>query len=177
MARSAMGPNALKIRAEDASCFTCYKLKYMKRFFQTFLFAAMITAFCSCEEEKMQKDGAWDPVELDKSHVEFPSEGGQNTVVALNYTRWWINGGYEVATQVGGHIEYTNYIHATSSGGEQACTYDVLDGGWYRVVVPEQGKSNTVIITVDPHDDAKPRRALVEMQAGNAFAKFSISQR
>ena len=31
-------------------------------------------------------DGAWDPIELDKTHVNFPPEGGQNTVSALNYS-------------------------------------------------------------------------------------------
>ena len=52
-----------------------------------------------------------------------------------------------------------------------------LMGGWYHVTVPKNGKGNTVIITVDPHDDTKPRQAIIEMQAGNAFAKISISQR
>ena len=67
----------------------------MKRFFQTILFAIAIMVACSCEE--LQKDGAWDPVELDKSNIEFTAEGGQETVTALNYTSWWINGGYESA--------------------------------------------------------------------------------
>lgn len=51
-----------------------------------------------------------------------------------------------------------------------------FDGGWYHILVPDKGKSNTVIITVDPHDDTKPRQATIEMQAGNAFTKFTISQ-
>ena len=139
----------------------------MKRFFQIILFAVAIMTIWSCEET--QSDGAWDPIELDKNHVDFPQEGGQNTVSALNYTTWWINGGYETSPQ--------EYVHATSSEGEEACTYDVLDGGWYHILVPDKGKSNTVIITVDPHDDTKPRHATIEMQAGNAFTKFSISQR
>ena len=66
----------------------------MKRFFQTILFATAIMVACSCEE--LQKDGAWDPVELDKSNIEFPAEGGQETVTALNYTSWWINGLYDI---------------------------------------------------------------------------------
>ena len=132
----------------------------MKRFFQTILFAAAIMVACSCEE--LQKDGAWNPVELDKSNIEFPAEGGQETVTALNYTSWWINGGYESAVQVNGKWEYTNYV---------------LDGGWYHVTLPDNGKSNTVVIAVDPHDDTKPRQAVIVMQAGNASAKISISQR
>ena len=132
----------------------------MKRFFQTILFAAAIMVACSCEE--LQKDGAWNPVELDKSNIEFPAEGGQETVTALNYTSWWINGGYESAVQVNGKWEYTNYV---------------LDGGWYHVTLPDNGKSNTVVIAADPHDDTKPRQAVIVMQAGNASAKISISQR
>ena len=29
-------------------------------------------------------------------------------------------------------------------------TYDILEGSWYHVMVPDKGKSNTIIITVDP---------------------------
>ena len=52
-----------------------------------------------------------------------------------------------------------------------------LDGGWYHVIVPDKGKSNTVIITVDPlSGDGNPREAIIEMQAGDAFTKISIAQ-
>ena len=135
-------------------------LLYAVAIMATILFAS------SCEETIM--DGAWDPIELDKSHVNFPQEGGQNTISALNYTRWWINGGYESSP--------SEYTHATSSDGENVHTYDLLDGGWYHVLVPDKGKSNTVIITVDLQYDTKPRQATIEMQAGNAFTKFTISQ-
>ena len=138
----------------------------MKRFVYAIAFLATLLLSSSCEEVIM--DGAWDPIELDKTHVNFPPEGGQNTVSALNYSRWWICGGYESSP-----LEYT---HATSSDGEEVHTSDLLDGGWYHILVPDKGKSNTVIITVDPHDDTNPRQATIEMQAGNAFTKFTISQ-
>ena len=108
---------------------------------------AAIACLCSCKENIF--DGAWDPMELDKTHVNFPSEGGQNTVSVLNYTRWWIIGGEEVF-RIDDHKINSDYIHADSSDGEEACTYDILDGGWYHVMVPDKGKSNTIIITVDP---------------------------
>lgn len=140
----------------------------MKRFVYAIALVATMSFASSCEEIIFQKDGDWDPIELDKTHVNFPPEGGQNTVSALNYSRWWICGGYESSP-----LEYT---HATSSDGEEVHTSDLLDGGWYHILVPDKGKSNTVIITVDPHDDTKPRQATIEMQAGNAFTKFTISQ-
>ena len=136
---------------------------FMKRII-TYL--AALLCICSCEMTIM--DGKWDPIELDKKSVTFPPEGGQNTVSALNYNRWWINGGYESGA--------TDYVHAGSSEGDEAHTYDVLDGGWYHVSVPDNGKSNTIIITVDPHYDAKPRQARIDMQAGNAFTSITIYQ-
>ena len=58
----------------------------MKRF--AYAIALVATLFCasSCEETIFEKDGDWDPIELDKTHVNFPPEGGQNTVSALNYS-------------------------------------------------------------------------------------------
>ena len=141
----------------------------MKSFVYAVALAATIFFTWSCEETIFEKEGDWDPIELDKTHVNFPSEGGQNTVSALNYNRWWINGGYDPSSR--------EYIHPSSSGEDETCTYDVLDGGWYHVIVPDKGKSNTVIITVDPLcDGGNPREAIIEMQAGDAFTKISIAQ-
>ena len=78
----------------------------MKRFVYAIALVATMFFASSCEETIFQKDGDWDPIELDKTHVNFPPEGGQNTVSALNYSRWWISGGYESS--------YQDYIHASS---------------------------------------------------------------
>ena len=72
--------------------------------------------------------------------------------------------------------DFRDHVHAGSSEGDEANTYDVLDGGWYHVSVPDNGKSNTIIITVDPHYDAKPRQARIDLQAGNAFTSITIYQ-
>ena len=141
----------------------------MKRFVYAIALVATMFFASSCEETIFHKDGDWDPIELDKTHVNFPPEGGQNTVSALNYNRWWINGGYELSSH--------EYTQPTSSEGDEVCTYDILDGGWYHVSVPDKGKSNTIIITVDPlNGDGNPREAIIEMQAGDAFTKISIAQ-
>lgn len=135
---------------------------------------AAIASLWSCEETIY--DGAWVPMELDKTHVNFPPEGGQNTVSVLNYTRWWISGGYEIIRIADQKID-SDYIHASSSDGEEAYNFDILDGGWYHVMVPDKGKSNTIIITVDPiGDGGRPREAIINMTVGDAFANISIAQ-
>ena len=72
----------------------------MKRLSYIIIFITFVSAFISCEHV-LCVDGAWDPMELDKAHVNFPSEGGQNTVSVLNYTLWWIVGGYTSVNEIG----------------------------------------------------------------------------
>jgi hypothetical protein len=126
----------------------------MKRLSYIIILITAVSAFISCEHV-LCVDGAWDPMELDKTHVNFPSEGGQNTVSVLNYTLWWIVGGYTSVNEIGAQ--------------------DTLDGGWYHLTVPDKCKSNAVIVTVEPND-GEARHTIIQMQSGNAFTTFSISQ-
>lgn len=141
----------------------------MKKIF-TLLVLAVTLMLTSCEEY----DGKQTPIKLDKSELTFPSVGGEQTVTAVNYNSWWIGGGYEDFDQA--KNEYTNYVYPTSTDGEDVCTYDLLDGGWYFVVVRDKGNSNQVVITVSENTTSKPRSATIIMQNRNAFTNISIQQ-
>ena len=135
------------------------------------LLLSVATIFlCACEEI----EGKQTPIKLDKSELTFTSVGGEQTVTAVNYNSWWIGGGYEDFDQA--KNEYTNYVYPTSTDGEDACTYDLLDGGWYYVVVPDKGNSNQVVITVGVNTTSKPRSATIIMRNRNAFTNISIQQ-
>ena len=137
------------------------------------LLLSVATIFlCACEEI----EGKQTPIKLDKSELTFPSAGGEQTIATVNYNSWWISGGYEDKKYVNGVSEYVNYVYPTSTDGEDACTYDLLDGGWYYVVVPEKGNSNQVVITVSENTTSKPRSATIIMQNRNAFTNISIQQ-
>lgn len=56
-------------------------------------------------------------------------------------------------------------------------TYDLLDGGWYHVVVPNNGQSNIIVITVDKNETGQVRQATIVMTGGNVGTKIQISQR
>ena len=124
----------------------------------------------SCEEV----DGNQTPIKLDKSELTFSSAGGEQTVTAVNYNSWWISGGYEDFDQA--KNEYTNYVYPTSTDGEDAYTYDLLDGGWFYVVVPDKGNSNRVVISVSENKTSNPRSAIITMRNRNAFTYISIQQ-
>ena len=137
------------------------------------LLLSVATIFlCACEEI----DGEQTPIKLDKSELTFTSRGGEQTVTATNYKSWWISGGYEDKQNINGVTEYVNYVYPTSTDGEEHYTYDILDGGWYYVVVPEKGNSNQVVITVSENTTSKPRSATIIMQNRNAFTNISIQQ-
>lgn len=131
------------------------------------LFVMSILAMSSCE-----RDGEWDAIELNRDHVSFSSEGGQSIVTILNYGGWWISGGYSIV--VDDQPNPSDYINATSSEGANGLS-DTLDGGWYRALIPEKGRSNTVVIIVYPNEGA-PRRTFIQMSVGNAFARIDITQ-
>ena len=81
---------------------------------------AAIVCLAACE----QKDGDWKPMTLDKQELTFSYEGGEQVVTVTNYSGWWISGAYNDNNK-------QNYIYPTSTDGEEAYTYDILDGGWY----------------------------------------------
>lgn len=141
----------------------------MKKLF-TLLALVIVLMVTSCEEY----EGKQTPIKLDKSELTFPSVGGEQTVTAVNYNSWWISGGSEDYDQA--KNEYNNYVYPTSTDGEDACTYDLLDGGWYYVVVPDKGNSNQVVITVSENKTSNPRSATITMQNRNAFTNIRIQQ-
>ena len=120
-------------------------------------------------------DGDWPPIELDKAEVAFPSEGGVDTITSLNYESWWINYGFEDAQNVEGEVKYVNFVYASRSSEDSQVT-DILEGGWYHAFVPEKGRSNQLVITVDQNITAKPRQATIEMEAGDSFTTVKIYQ-
>lgn len=138
------------------------------------LLTILTTIFCLCGCDS-SIDEQWDAPMLDKSELHFAAEGGEQTVTILNYGRWWIYGGYEDSEVVDGVMKYTNYIYATHSD-ENINSHDLLDGGWYRAVVPNKGDSTQVIITVDTNPTTQPRKATIEMTVGNAGASIKIYQ-
>ena len=146
----------------------------MKKLIYYLMALVVAVEMTSCED--VDVDGKQTPIKLDKSDLIFSSVGGEQTVTAVNYNSWWISESYEDKKYVNGVSEYVNYVYPTSTDGEDACTYDLLDGGWYYVVVPDKGESNKAIITIYKNDTSNPRSATITMQNRNTFTNISIQQ-
>ena len=115
------------------------------------------------------------PIEADKPEVTFPSEGGEMTVSEINNSWWWLDCGYDDIKNVNGKTEYENFVSATyASNGAVVRNY--LDGGWYQALVPNNGQSNQLIITVGPNDTGQQRHATLTLQCCNAFTHLRIYQ-
>lgn len=128
-------------------------------------------------KESQLIDGGWPAIQLDRPEVSLPSEGGTIVVSMLNYKSWWINGGYSAEPDEEGIWQRVgDYFHAISSDGEQACSFDILEGDWFHAVVPNKGDSNQLFITVDQNYLAKPRHAIIEMECGDVFTTIKVNQ-
>lgn len=125
--------------------------------------------------EESLLDGNWPAIQLDKQEVVFPSEGGMDSVAMLNYSSWWINGGYSAAPdEEGVWRRIGDYFYASSSDG--AYTYDILEGDWFHAFVPDKGMSNKLIISADANILACPRYAIIEMECGDVFTTIKLFQ-
>ena len=131
--------------------------------------ASILLAGC----DKDEPDGLWPPIKLDKSSITFSAQGGQETVSMKNYSFWWINAGYEGMENINGEWVYNNV--ATPECSEEY-NYDILDGGWYQAVVPNNGRSNQLVVTVQANSTGVERKATIAMEAGDAFTTIQISQ-
>ena len=143
----------------------------MKKFF-TLLALIISVVITSCESNEVP-DGKWKPIKVDKQQLNFLSDGGEQTGTMQNYSSWWISGGYVAHDQV--KNEYTGYVYPVSTGGEDACTYDLLDGGWYNVSVPYDGR-NTAVVKVFGNTAGTARQANIIMTVGDSFVTIKLCQ-
>ena len=158
----------------------------MRRISIIFSLAVFCLMNVQCSEKQLQPDNdlksqnklwlGWAPVEVDNSQVEFSSSGGIKVVSALNYSRWWINAGHEGIEWVDGDWKPINSVLSESTDGRDACTYDILNGGWYKACVPEKGRSNRLVIAVLPNLTGSMRVAYISMESGDVGTTITVIQ-
>ncbi len=141
-----------------------------KRFF----FLICLTLFFLMGTSSCMK---WPAIRLDKSELTFSSEGGVETVTALNYSYLGISCAWEGTQTVNEKNEWINYVPSQYVfDGEVAY---LIDGEWYRVIQPQSKdnqSSNQIIITVDPNTSSTPRHATIQLECGDAFSRLEINQ-
>lgn len=136
---------------------------------KNFVLLAFIASFVSISCEKQIPDGDWDPIEVNKETLNFPKEGGVDSVYTQNYASWWICSGDQGET--GNHIE------PTTIKGEDGKTYQQIDGEWFKVTVLRQKThSNTAVVWVMKNDTDSTRQAGFCMTVGDSFKYISIYQ-
>lgn len=134
---------------------------------KNFVLLAFIASLVSISCEKQIPDGVWDPIEVNKETLNFPKEGGVDSVYSQNYTSWWISSGYQG--------ESYNHIEPTTIKGEDGKTYQQIDGEWFKVTVLRP-HSNTAVVWVKKNDTDSTRQAGFSMTVGDSFKYISIYQ-
>lgn len=122
--------------------------------------------------------GKWPAIRLDKPELTFSSEGGEETVIALNYSYLGISCAWEGTQMVNGKSEWINY--APSQYVFDGVVAYIIDGGWYRVVQPQGSDtqpSNQIFISVTPNPLSTPRHVTVQLECGDAFNRLEVNQK
>lgn len=131
-----------------------------------FLLASiLISAQCNRQEEPAEIHLF--ALQLDKPHITFPSEGGTETVTAFIDDNSTVSaiGGIKYGVEflfADGVWEEGEYTYSTDS---QYGALDLLDGGWFHAMIPRNGYSNELIITVDENLTGHPRRVQIHIGA------------
>ncbi|MBP5488526.1 MAG: BACON domain-containing protein [Bacteroidales bacterium] len=141
----------------------------MKRILFLIMLLCAVGACSQPGVDNHELEGNWDAMKLDKPKLEFTAEGGVDTVTVKNYTSWWVSGGYNLKRDENGiGTQDGKYYHPTR--------FVFLDAEWFQALVPDNGKSNQVIVTVDANTLGKPREAILEMTGGDIFSHILIYQ-
>lgn len=119
------------------------------------ILCAFIIINVACVETRAPGD--WDPMELSDSFLYFGEEGGDNTVVCLNYPFFGID--YIIDSS-------NNYYYGEEKGRVSSCTAPGIS-------VVKDGKQPLKVV-VDP--SAEQHRWGVCISHGDAFGSFAVYQ-
>ncbi len=139
-------------------------------------FLSLVIILClSCARE--EQDSYSQYVQLDKTSVSFPSEGGRDSII--NQTGKWlhIRGASERALVDGEwQIVYPNIYEAEEGLVTLSDDQCFLDGKWFHLSIPESPESHKLIIEVGRNDTGQSRRLLVGLRIFDFFPSITVEQ-
>lgn len=148
----------------------------MMRLFAHISICVALFIAAACQKFTADDLGNWEPIKFDKSELNFSTEGGEQTVSILNYSKWCLLYGYEDIQSVNGSWEYTNIVRAHSSNDTNLNYHDTIEGEWYRVFAPDNGHQNKLVITVSQNKQTMPRHIIIALESGDAYGEIKINQ-
>ncbi|RHJ76299.1 BACON domain-containing protein [Parabacteroides sp. AM08-6] len=127
----------------------CIKIVYIVSF---------LSILIGCDK----KDGDWEAVKIDRSEIEFSSDGGSVVITTSNYTSWWIG---DIQEKIGN----APFHYVTSDD------FTMVEGEWYKIEVPTESE-NHVFITISPNTTSIVRELSIHMTVGDTGATIKIRQ-
>jgi len=126
------------------------------------MMAALLT---SCHDGKELPDGAWDPIEMDRSTLYFPKTGGCDTIRLLNYSGWWLTG-------ADARLNDTTIHYYPKDESE----YHAIKGKWFTITIPEEDRKLLIIKISEASTDDYLRELNIGLECGDAFSSARVTQ-
>ncbi|MCQ2138614.1 MAG: hypothetical protein MJY60_07920 [Bacteroidales bacterium] len=105
--------------------------------------------------------GLWDAIRMTADTLSFGKEGGEQTVICLNYDKWWLN-------DIKPHNS-EKYWHADPGRNNEYMTAKA-PGISAEIIRP-----NTVRVKVEPSDN--PASWDIHLESGDAFTSITVIQK
>ncbi len=102
--------------------------------------------------------GAWEAIRMSADTLSFGKEGGEQTVICLNYGNWWLNDIQITGTEKFYHAdpgENNEYLTAKAPG----ISADII-------------RSNTLRVKVEPSETGA--EWLIHLESGDAFTSLKV---
>ena len=105
--------------------------------------------------------GAWEAIRMTADTLSFGKEGGEQTVICLNYDKWWLNDIQIKGTE--------KYYHADPGQNNEYLTARApgISAGIIR--------PNTLRVQVEPSET--PAEWLIHLESGDAFTSITVIQK
>ena len=131
--------------------------------------------FVGCSDKDVEQpvgDPRTSDLILNKDSIMMDAAGGVDTLIVENYNEWGVVGGYTI-------IDGDTTVYHLEPAMQMPYDYKhyLLRGEWFKLEIPNLGKSNKAIVTLEPNDTKQERVMVAVMFVLHNQKLVTIRQR
>ena len=134
-----------------------------------------LISFVSCSDKEVELpvgDPRTPDLILNKDSIIMDAKGGVDTLIVENYNEWAVTGGYTIIDG-----DTTDYHLEPAMQMPYDYKHYLLRGEWFKLEIPNLGKSNKAVVTLEPNDTEQERVMVAVMFVLHNQKLVTIRQR
>ena len=142
--------------------------------YKTLILVGLIS-FVGCSDKEVEQpvgDPRTPDLILNKDSIMMDAAGGVDTLIVENYNEWAVTGGYTIIDG-----DTTDYHLEPAMQMPYDYKHYLLRGEWFKLEIPNLGKSNKAVVTLEPNDTEQERVMVAVMFVLHNQKLVTIRQR